>query len=329
MTLRLPDISEFQAGANIAGILKQTGGALIIRVGYGYGHKDYKFAAFRAAAQKAKVKSLGIYQYVRADQNVTTQANQFCSWIGKRAANEWLIIDLEEGSGNQLSRANTWISVVSKKLGGFIAVYSGNAFISAHGLTSLFKDGKDWVASYGAKPTQPWMLHQYSDGQYSPRINWKGAGYCDTNEFRTTLADFVNLTTGVAPLVKKEDDDMPFVISLQCTSQKVQKGVPTWVWWNKENSDSQKQHSSNYPGILTTAKFCEVNAKVTGVNGTYYFVAVNQKTKKERSVDVGTHARNELATVVDALYANEHLYLKFIPEDDGVIAAWTKGLYWK
>lgn len=328
MSIYLPDVSEFQSKTNPAGIKSQNGGALIIRAGYGYAHKDLVFDKLRTASQKAGMRTIGIYHYVVASQDITTQANQFCAWVGKRAANEWCIIDLEEGSGNQLARANTWINIVSKKLGGFIAVYSGNAFISAHGLTSLFKAGKGWVADYGATPTQPHFLHQYSNGTYAPIKNWSGAGNCDSNVYNGTLDQFVKLTTGGADAPTK-DDDMTYVVSLQCTSQAVKKGEACWIWWNKENSDSQNQHSSNYPGILTTAKFCDVNARVTGVDGTYYFVAMNMDTKKERAVDVGQHARNETATVVDALYANEHLYLKFIPAADGTVSAWAKGLYWK
>ena len=208
-------------------------------------------------------------------------------------------------------------------------MYSGNAFIGAHGLSGLFADGKDWVASYGSKPTHPWLLHQYSNGQYSPRINWKGAGYCDTNEYNGAVADLINITTGGATTAPK-DEDVTEVISLKVTSQKVQKGKPCWIWWDKENSDPGKQHAKGtYPGILTTANSCNINANVYGVDGTYYFVAVNMKTKKERSVDVGQHQRNEVASVVDALYANEHLYLKFVPAADGTVSGWAKGLYWK
>lgn len=329
MTLYLPDVSEFQPGTNPAGIKKQNGGAMIIRAGYGYAHKDHVFDSLRSKAHSAGIRSLGIYHYVVASQNITTQANQFCAWVGKRHPSEWFCIDLEEGSGNQLSRAHTWMDIVTKKLGGFVTVYSGNYFIGAHGLSSLYTSGQAWVAAYGSTPTYKYMLHQYSDGKYAPKISWSGAGYCDTSKFNGTIDQFVALTTGGAAVSPKDDVDMPDGISLQCTSQKVEKDKPCWVWWNVENDDGGKQHSANYPGILTNAKFADLIANVNGVPGSFYLVAHNMKTGKDRMYGSAVHLTGDHDNGIGAIYSNEHIYLKFVPTEDGTITAWVRGNFWK
>ena len=58
MTVKLPDVSEYQAPSsgnapNWAGIKAQNGGAAIIRVGYGDAHLDGMLVSNRA-----KIKSL-------------------------------------------------------------------------------------------------------------------------------------------------------------------------------------------------------------------------------------------------------------------------------
>lgn len=125
------------------------------------------------------------------------------------------------------------------------------------------------------------------------------------------------------------DDDVPYGISLQCTSQAVKKGVPCWVWWNKENADSQKQHSGSDPGILTSAGSASVQVNVHGCDGQFQLVAKNMKTKGERQFGNGVHARNTIDVGIGDLYKDEHLYVKFVPAEDGKIAAWAKGLWWK
>ena len=87
MTIKLPDVSEFQAPANgnapdWAGIKSQNGGAAIIRVGYGNAHLDEMLVSNRATIRPLNFGFCGLYQYLRADQDVTSQASAFISWIG-------------------------------------------------------------------------------------------------------------------------------------------------------------------------------------------------------------------------------------------------------
>ena len=53
------------------------------------------------------------YQYLRAGQDVRSQANAFINWIGPNLnEGEIPILDLEEGSGNQSGRANQWFAII-------------------------------------------------------------------------------------------------------------------------------------------------------------------------------------------------------------------------
>jgi hypothetical protein len=71
MTVKLPDVSEFQSPAsgnapNWAGIKSQNGGAAIIRVGYGNAHLDGMLVSNRATIKSLKFGFCGLYQYLRA-----------------------------------------------------------------------------------------------------------------------------------------------------------------------------------------------------------------------------------------------------------------------
>jgi hypothetical protein len=196
----MPDVSEFQTAAsgnapNWAGIKKQNGGAGIIRVGYGNAHLDHMFVSNYTAMKANKFSFIGLYHYVVAGQDITSQANQFCKWIGPASAvfpGTVFIIDMEEGTGNQLSRTNTWLNIVDKFYGlDKLAlnlrswVYSGQSFAVDRGLTPIFNSARHtWVASYKATEAGllPHTLWQSTNGQVGANItNWSGAGKCDTS----------------------------------------------------------------------------------------------------------------------------------------------------
>ncbi len=194
----LPDLSEFQPDADMAGIKAKNGGAAIIRAAYGDAHPDQIFAHLRAAA--AGYKFLGLYQYVVASQDITAQANAFVRLVGKLAAHEIPIIDLEEGDGNQSGRANTWLAAVdsafgltARPLGERSWLYSDENFATSHGLASFFHSRRrTWLAAFTAvEPTSlPHTLWQSTNGSVGAHItSWPGAGKCDTSVYHGTLSD--------------------------------------------------------------------------------------------------------------------------------------------
>ena len=200
----LPDVSEFQAGPSApdwAGIKRQNGGAGIIRAGYGTSHLDHTFAANYTAMKRLRYPFTGIYQYIVATQDIAAQARAFCGWIGPRsviAPGTVFIADLEEGGGNQLSRANTWFGIVD----GFYGLdrlplpsrswlYAGASFAADHGLGPVFASQRHtWVAAYSA--TEPKLGHtlwQCTDGTAGSHITrWAGCGRIDTSLYHGTVA---------------------------------------------------------------------------------------------------------------------------------------------
>jgi len=214
VTLLLPDVSEFQAPASgnapdWAGIKRVNGGAACIRVGYGNSHLDKMLVSNRAKIKSLKFPFCGLYQYLRANQDVPSQAHAFVKWIGPTLnKGEIPILDLEEGSGNQSARAAAWFSVVDKAYGLSSLplnkrswLYSGEAFAQEHGLADEFASPRHtWVAAYrDTEPTIGHTLWQCTDGKAGAhRTNWPGCGFCDTSLHHGTLAQLAALTSKAA-----------------------------------------------------------------------------------------------------------------------------------
>ena len=206
MTLLLPDFSEFQPDADLAGVKKLNGGAVILRAAYGQFHPDKTFAKHRAQAASLGYSFCGLYQYLVAGQGAVAQAQAFVEIVGKLGPHEVAILDLEEGTGNQANRAMAWSTVVDKAFG--LAelplnrrswLYSGEAFAEESGLGPIFAGARHtWVAAYGStEPTIGHTLWQCTDGVDGiHQQTWPGAGRCDTNLYHGTLAQLGALTRG-------------------------------------------------------------------------------------------------------------------------------------
>lgn len=210
MTVLLPDVSEFQAPAsgnapNWAGIKSQNGGAAIIRVGYGNGHLDGMLVSNRSTIKGLKFSFCGLYQYLRAGQDVPSQANAFIDWIGpKLNPGEIPILDLEEGSGSQLARANQWFSIIDAEYGLTALplsqrswIYSGNNFAGTSGLGPIFSSARrSWVAAYQSSEVGllPHSLWQSTNGSVGANItSWSGCGRVDTSIYHSTLDALASL----------------------------------------------------------------------------------------------------------------------------------------
>jgi hypothetical protein len=192
-------------------------GAGVIRAMYGTGHIDTLWAAGRrASARSAGVKALGIYQYIRADQDAVAQARALVALVGSLSPGEFLIGDLEEGAGNQLSRANAWLAAANKlTYKGYNGswIYSGANFAATHGLTSLFNNTNvpTWIAAYGGpEPSLGHSLWQHSNGQIGNCAHepWPGAGFVDCSSRSGGLNDLLNriYDAGGATPPPTEDD---------------------------------------------------------------------------------------------------------------------------
>lgn len=206
---KMPDVSEFQTASagsapNWAGIKKHNGGAAIIRVGYGNAHLDHMFVSNYTALKANKFPFIGLYHYVVAGQDIASQAKAFCAWIGPASAifpGTVFMMDLEEGGGNQSSRANAWLNAVDHFYGldkltldRRSWLYSGQSFAVSQGLAPIFNSARrTWVASYKATESNllPHTLWQSTNGQVGANItSWAGAGRCDTSIGHHSVAEF-------------------------------------------------------------------------------------------------------------------------------------------
>jgi hypothetical protein len=210
MTVKLPDVSEFQSPASgnapdWAGIKSQNGGAAIIRVGYGNAHLDGMLGSNRATIRSLTFGFCGLYQYLRSDQDVVSQANAFIDWIGPGLnQGEIPVLDLEEGSGDQSGRANQWFGMIDHAyhlaplpLSQRSWLYSGQDFAVSAGLAPIFGSARrTWIAAYQASETGllPHTLWQSTNGQTGVNeTNWSGCGFCDTSLYHDTLASLSGL----------------------------------------------------------------------------------------------------------------------------------------
>jgi len=206
----LPDLSQFQPSADMAGIKHVNGGAAIIRACYGMSHPDHVFTRLRHDARTAGFAFLGLYQYLAADQGVITQASTFCDIIGVLSPHEVPILDLEEGTGNQATRAAEWLALVESRTGKTPWLYSGLDYAETHGLAPVFNGPQihTWVAAYGqTEPSLGHTLLQCTDGKVGAHItDWPGAGRCDTSVYHGTLAQLAAL---IAPKPKPKAPGAP------------------------------------------------------------------------------------------------------------------------
>jgi GH25 family lysozyme M1 (1,4-beta-N-acetylmuramidase) len=208
-----PDLSEFQPGADLAGIRKLTP-AIIIRAAYGADHIDHCFESFRSGAHANNFQFIGIYHYLVAGQDPTVQADAFCKLLGDLKPGEIPILDIEEGAGSQVTRSSIWLSyvdhyfdLVARILDKRSWIYSYPGFISSAGLSTAFSSSRPtWVAQYDtAAPSVPHTLWQSTDGQKGVNItDWPGAGKCDTNYYNGNIQTLASLAWQPAPQEEKE-----------------------------------------------------------------------------------------------------------------------------
>lgn len=191
--LHLADISEFQGTIDWP-IYGQSRPAVIVRAHNG-ARPDRQWAANRDGS-RANVRIRGFYQYLSKSTTPETQAAGFCNTIGDLRPGEFVAIDVEEGSGSQVARAQAWMSVVDQRLGTVSWLYSGEAFARAH-LGSLvpFSARNKWIANYRTRPPDlPFTLWQHTDAERHPGVR----NPCDCSIFMGSVDDLARIV-GVVP----------------------------------------------------------------------------------------------------------------------------------
>lgn len=194
MSIQVFDASEFQGNINWPAVTSPG----IIRVHNGWRADNY--ATANIAGARAHCPWRGWYQYLPASVDPAKAAHDFQATLGPTHAGEVMILDLEEGAGDQRARRQAWLTALQDPVEW---TYSGLSFARAH----LPGVGVQWLAAYGqGEPTDAHTLWQFSDAQPFAGIS----GLCDASVFNGSLAQLQALTGGhpvppVPPVVIARD----------------------------------------------------------------------------------------------------------------------------
>jgi GH25 family lysozyme M1 (1,4-beta-N-acetylmuramidase) len=186
-----PDVSEFQPNVDWPQVVAHNGGAAIIRAHNGWRADNCWYGgARRSTARQAGCRVLGLYQYLPASVDPVQAARAFAAVVGALQPGEFAVLDLEEGAGDQLARAQAWLDECDRLLtypgyhGAWL--YSGASFYHDHNLMPVANSARHtWVAAYGqGEPGDvPHTLWQHSSSEA-----WPGIGACDCSIFHGDVA---------------------------------------------------------------------------------------------------------------------------------------------
>jgi len=198
------DVSEYQGTVDWTSVRSSGRTFAIARVSDGTGNPDSRFAT-NWSGIKAAGMVRGAYQFFRASEDPTTQANLVVSAIGVLGDGDLSpIADVEvldgESGATLVARLATWVSVIKSATGRAPILYSDPGFWDALPGTGEFVDNVLWVADWGPPcPTLPtpwsaWDLWQTSDTGTVAGIT----GAVDLDEFNGSLAALTALASGAA-----------------------------------------------------------------------------------------------------------------------------------
>lgn len=201
LDIYMADISEFQGNIDAPAYLGAGCQVVICRV-HNSARADRMMPARRDYLRGYPFVGIGWYQYLTAGADPARAANAFVGTVGELAANEWPILDLEEGSGDQTGRAAAWFGVVDRWAGFPAMLYSGDSFLHDHlGGSGRWAGRPIWVAAYGpddGRPhTEPAQAHTL--WQFSSRWPAPGVGACDGSVHHGTAAEFIASVRGGRP----------------------------------------------------------------------------------------------------------------------------------
>ncbi len=194
------DVSEFQGNINWAE-LKASGRAFaVIRVADGH-YFDPKFDQNWAGAKKAGMVR-GVYQFFRASEDGTSQANFLLSHVTIGAGDLPPVADVEvtDGVGPGTLNANLtkWMTRIKQATGKTPIIYTSPGLWPSLSGSSAFKTDTLWVANWGVScPSLPtpwggWKFWQYADNGHVGGIS----GAVDLDRFDGSLAELEQFAGG-------------------------------------------------------------------------------------------------------------------------------------
>jgi GH25 family lysozyme M1 (1,4-beta-N-acetylmuramidase) len=182
------DISNHQAGANLAAAKAAGAGFVFAKATEGLTYTDDHYADFRAKAKAAGLP-FGAYHFARPQPGRTgaQEAAHFLSVHKQQPGDLPPVLDLEDtklSASATVAFALDWLTVVQKATGVRPILYTYSAFASQHlGSGSALAAYPLWLANYRSTPPpapspwSAWTVWQHSSSATVPGI----PGNCDRN----------------------------------------------------------------------------------------------------------------------------------------------------
>ena len=186
----LADISEFQPNFDAPPYIAGGHPCVIVRAHNGW-RPDNMWPVRRDYLRRYHFAAVGYYQYLVAARDAALQAADFIHAVGPLAPNEFAVLDLEEGSGDQTARATDWFNAVDAHYGRKATLYSGDWFGNSQlGGWRHWAGRPRWIASYSSvAPTDDHELWQNTDSFPFQGIS----SACDGSIFNGSAAQFAHL----------------------------------------------------------------------------------------------------------------------------------------
>jgi GH25 family lysozyme M1 (1,4-beta-N-acetylmuramidase) len=141
------DISEFQESFDARAYRGAGNEVIICRVHNGY-RPDNMMPGRLAAVRAVNFVAVGYYIYLAANRDAATQVREAISVIGTLRPNEFPIVDLEEGGGDQTARAEQACGAFDRWCGFPSTLYSGAAFFKNQLSGVAHWKRPRWIAGY-------------------------------------------------------------------------------------------------------------------------------------------------------------------------------------
>jgi GH25 family lysozyme M1 (1,4-beta-N-acetylmuramidase) len=197
MDVFIPDISEWQVGADTAKYRASGGQAIIARVCYGT-RNDAAMVARRDALRAEGFPVIGWYLFLRASEPVMDQVLAFQAVIPQLGRYEFVVVDWESDGSNgpraSVAMRDAVLNELDVRYGRSTWGYGYAGELQAY----PFSGRPTWVAGYGIpEPSLTHVLWQFTDGRYTSGpykpVTFPGIGAVDASVFHGTIDQLKNL----------------------------------------------------------------------------------------------------------------------------------------
>ncbi len=179
------DVSHHQEPVDWTRVRGAGYGFAIVRASYGGSPNDLdrRYLEHRDGARIAGLV-VGHYHFAYpGGDDALTEANHFIQVLGSMPAGEFVVLDIERGSGNVAVWARVWLGVVEKAVGRLPLVYGYPAFLRDQLPDPALAHYPLWIAHYDVERPDiplPWgaaVIWQQSSTGHVPGV----VGNCDLN----------------------------------------------------------------------------------------------------------------------------------------------------